>query len=189
MDNLLSDIAACRLCSDLPLGPRPTIQASPHATILMIGQAPGTKVHHSGIPWDDASGDRLRSWLNLSKDQLYDANRIAMMPMGFCYPGKLDKGGDKPPRPECAPHWHDRLRAAMPDIQLTLLIGSYAQTYYLKDNRHKTMRETIAHWRDYCAHGLIPLPHPSWRVVPFMKKNPWFETELLPFLRTEMARY
>lgn len=187
MDDLLRDIATCQHCTDLPLGPRPVVQASAAAKVLIIGQAPGTKVHKSGVPWDDASGERLRSWLGLTPSVFYDPQQIAIMPMGFCYPGKQSKGGDLPPRPECAPLWHKKIRENLPALQLTLLVGSYAQKYYLKDTGYNTMGETVAHWADYHAANIIPLPHPSWRVVNFIRKNPWFEDQLLPVVKGRIA--
>jgi len=157
------------------------------AKILIIGQAPGTKVHASGVPWDDPSGDRLREWMAVDSDVFYDDSRIAIMPMGFCYPGRLARGGDAPPRPECAPAWHERLRAALPAVELTLLVGSYAQNSYLAARRHKTMTETVRHWKDYLPE-FIPTPHPSWRTTFWLKKNPWFEDEVLPELRQRAVR-
>ncbi len=183
MENLLSQIRACQLCRDLPLGPRPVIRAQKSAKLLIIGQAPGTKVHETGIPWNDPSGNRLRDWLNLERDVFYDENQIAIMPMGLCYPGRLEKGGDKPPRPECAPAWHNKVREELKQIELTLLVGSYAQNYYLKGRQYKTMTETVKNWRDYLQDGFLPLPHPSWRVTNLIHKNPWFEAELVPQLR------
>ena len=185
---LLRDIRACRICEDhLPLGPRPVVIADKSAKILIIGQAPGTAVHASGVPWDDPSGDRLRDWMNLGKSEFYDPARIAIMPMGFCYPGRLPKGGDAPPRPECAPQWHERLRAQLPQIELTLLVGSYAQNHYLHDRRSKNMTETLRNWRDL-GPDLLATPHPSWRSGIWLKKNPWFEAEVLPVLRERVAK-
>ncbi len=147
--SLLKDVRACTHCADhLPLGPRPVLRISKTATLLIIGQAPGTRVHETGIPWNDRSGDRLREWLDVDKDTFYDEGRIAIMPMGFCYPGVDKNGGDAPPRPECAPLWHERLHAHLPNIKLTLLIGMYAQAYYLGDNRKRTMTETVKAWRE-----------------------------------------
>jgi len=146
--------------------------------LLIISQAPGTKVHETGIPWNDASGDRLRSWLNLDREKFYDSARIAIMPMGFCYPGRLPNGGDAPPRPECAPKWHESFLGLMPQIKLTLLIGSYAQTHYLGRG---TMTTRV---RNFAAHSkFFALPHPSWRTVGWEKRNSWFVTEVLPALR------
>jgi uracil-DNA glycosylase len=185
---LLDEIAACTACAaHLPLGPRPVVRASdPHAKILIIGQAPGTKVHASGIPWDDASGKRLRDWLGVTPEQFYDERRFAIMPMGFCYPGR-GKGGDNPPRPECAPLWHDRVRATLPNIKLTLLIGTYAQAHYLGNRRKATLGETVRSWRDYIDDGYLPLVHPSPRNQIWLKRNPWFEAEIVPYLRAHVA--
>ncbi len=186
-DALLQQIRACRICSaELPLGPRPVVRGTPDARILIIGQAPGTRVHASGIPWDDKSGERLRAWLNLTPEQFYDESRIAIMPMGFCYPGRDPKGGDLPPRAECALEWHDRLRRHFTDIQLTLLIGSYAQAHYLGNSVHRTMTETVFNWRSYLP-AFMPTPHPSWRTTFWLKKNPWFEAKVLPELQNRVA--
>jgi uracil-DNA glycosylase len=185
---LLNDVRGCTHCAaHLPLGPRPVVRLAPSATLLIIGQAPGTRVHHSGIPWDDKSGDRLRDWLAVDKNTFYDERRIAIMPMGFCYPGVDNKagkkGGDAPPRPECAPLWHAKLRAHLPNIKLTLLIGLYAQAYYLGKRRKNTMTETVKAWAEFQHDGFLPLPHPSWRNTGWLKKNPWFAAEVLPVLR------
>ena len=178
---------ACRECvAHLPLGPRPVVRAQTSARLLIIGQAPGTRVHESGVPWDDKSGERLRDWLAMPPEVFYDESRVAIMPMGFCYPGRLPRGGDAPPRPECAPLWHARLLAGMPNIALTLLVGQYAQGFYLGKARYKTLTETVAHWRDYLPEYL-PTPHPSWRTGGWQKRNPWFETDLLPVLRERVA--
>ncbi|MDV7339910.1 uracil-DNA glycosylase family protein [Terasakiella sp. A23] len=183
MEKLLTEIRACSLCKDLPLGPRPIIRAQKSSRLLIIGQAPGTKVHESGIPWNDPSGDRLRDWLGLDKDTFYDDSKIAIMPMGLCYPGKVEKGGDKPPRSECAPAWHDKVLKKLENVELTLLVGSYAQNYYLRKSKKKTMTETIHHWQDYLDQGFFVLPHPSWRVTNLIKKNPWLETEVFVELK------
>lgn len=186
LSDILQQIRACKVCADhLPLGPRPVIRASPSARLAIIGQAPGTRVHESGVPWDDRSGDRLRDWLSLDKPDFYDETNIAIVPMGFCYPGRDTNGGDSPPRPECAPLWHAPVLEHMPQIQLTLLVGSYAQKRYLGRQRKKTMTETVAAWRAYLPHYL-PLPHPSWRNTGWLKRNTWFETELVPDLRREI---
>ena len=178
---------ACRVCAaHLPLGPRPVLRAEPAARLMIIGQAPGTRVHETGIPWNDRSGLRLRDWLAMEEAVFYDAARVAIVPMGFCYPGVDAKGGDKPPRPECAPLWHPPLRAALPDVELTLLVGMYAQAQYLGKRRQKTLTETVRHWRDYLP-AFLPLPHPSWRNTAWLKKNPWFESELLPALRKRVG--
>ncbi|MEQ8195283.1 MAG: uracil-DNA glycosylase family protein [Rhodospirillales bacterium] len=188
LDKLLKEVRACRLCeAHLPLGPRPIIRASQTARILIIGQAPGTKVHNTGLSWNDASGDRLRDWLNVDRDTFYDERRIAIMPMGFCYPGRQNRGGDKPPRPECAPAWHGQVRKKLPNVELTLLVGSYAQKYYLGKNRRENMTATIRAWRDYLP-GYIVTPHPSWRTTIWLKDNPWFDKEVVPELREYVRR-
>jgi len=175
---------ACQLCAaDLPLGPRPTFRVSAAARLLIIGQAPGIKVHESGIPWNDPSGDRLRRWLNMDRTTFYDGTRIAIVPMGLCYPGRLAQGGDKPPRPECAPLWLDRFQRLMPHIRLTLLVGSYAQRHRLGPG---AMTERVRRFRDY-APTIIPLPHPSWRTTQWERSNPWFTETLLPTLQQAVA--
>ena len=180
---LLREVRACRVCAaDLPLGPRPVLRAKASARLLIIGQAPGTKVHESGIPWNDRSGDRLREWLQLDREVFYDEKRVAIMPMGFCYPGVDANGGDRPPRRECAPLWHMRVLQRLPNIELTLLVGSYAQKYYLGDDCEPTMTETVRGWHNHVPH-FIPMPHPSWRNIGWLKRNPWFDAELLPELR------
>jgi uracil-DNA glycosylase len=187
-DSCLAQVRACRTCeAHLPLGPRPVVRMAPGARLLIIGQAPGTKVHESGVPWNDASGDRLREWLNIDRDVFYDPSKVAIMPMGFCYPGRNPKGGDLPPRPECAPQWHDRLLGFLPDIRLTLLVGSYAQNRYLAETKSRTMTETVRDFRKHLDTGYLPTPHPSWRTNAWQKKNPWFDTELLPVLRDRAA--
>ena len=179
---LLTEVRACDLCApNLPLGPRPTLAAAPGAKILIIGQAPGTAVHATGIPWNDPSGGRLRGWLGVQPQDFYDASKFAIMPMGFCYPGRLHRGGDAPPRPECAPAWHEKMLAALPEIQLTVLIGMYAQNYYL-EARRRTLTETVTNWREF-GPEIIPTPHPSWRTTAWQKKHPWFEAELVPELQ------
>jgi len=183
---LLAEVRACRLCEQhLPHGPRPVVQADAEAKLLIIGQAPGRRVHETGIPWNDPSGDRLRDWLGLSRDVFYDAQRVAIVPTAFCYPGK-GKSGDLPPRPECAPAWHARLLAAMPKVELTLLIGRYAQEWYLRENAKATLTATVAAYEDYLPRYL-PLPHPSPRNQGWWKTNPWFEREVVPALRRRIA--
>ena len=183
LQHLLAEIRACRVCeAHLPLGPRPVLRAAATARVAIIGQAPGTKVHETGIPWNDASGQRLRDWLQLAPETFYDESRIAIIPTGFCYPGRDPRGGDMPPRPECAPLWQDRLFALLPRIEMILLIGSYAQAHHLGQARKRTMTETVMAFRDYLPRYL-PTPHPSWRTTHWQKKNPWFETDLLPVLR------
>ena len=187
---LLQDINSCTLCAgQLPLGPRPVVQAGTSARILIIGQAPGSRVHASGIPWDDASGKRLRQWLNIAHDVFYNPQQLAIMPMGFCYPGK-GKSGDLPPRPECAPQWHQALLQQLPQVSLTLLIGQYAQQYYLANTdfirQHRSLTARVQHWHQAPA-GFLPLPHPSPRNQIWLKKNPWFEQQLVPELQTRVA--
>ncbi len=184
--DLLGEVRQCRICeADLPLGPRPVLRAAPGARLLIIGQAPGTKVHASGVPWNDASGDRLRDWLRIDREKFYDAGQVAIMPMGFCYPGRLARGGDLPPRKECAPQWHERVLAHLPAVTLTLLVGQYAQAYYLGRRRKKTLTETVAAWRDYLPE-ILPTPHPSWRTTGWQTRNPWFDKDLLPVLRARV---
>ena len=179
---LLAEVRACRICeAHLPNPPKPVLRAAPSARLMIVGQAPGRRVHETGVPWNDPSGDLLREWLRLDRDAFYDRRRIAIIPAGFCYPGTGDSG-DLPPRPECAPHWHPRLRAALPDIRLTLLIGSYAQAYYLGTRRKKTLAETVRARGEYLPE-FFPLPHPSPRNRLWMKKNAWFDREALPQLR------
>lgn len=188
LGQLLSRIRACRVCAaSLPLGPRPVIRAEPTARVLIVGQAPGTRVHESGVPWDDRSGERLRDWLGLTPEVFYDSARIAIMPMGFCYPGRDAGGADNPPRPECAPKWHDKVLTELPNLELTLLVGSHAQARYLGPSRKKTMTETVRHWREY-APKYLPTPHPSWRTTHWLKKNPWFRTEIIPEIRRRLVR-
>ena len=179
---LLADVRACTLCAaHLPLGPRPVLQVHPSARILIAGQAPGSRVHATGVPFDDPSGDRLRDWMGIDKQTFYDASRIAILPMGFCFPG-TGNSGDLPPRPECAPAWRERLLATMPDIGLTLVIGQYAQAWHLKDRARATLTETTLAWRDF-GPTIIPLPHPSPRNNIWLKRNAWFIEELVPTLR------
>ena len=188
LERLLAHIRACRLCeAHLAAGARPVLRASVSARLLIVGQAPGARVHETGIPWDDASGNRLRQWLALDRETFYDESRIAIMPMGLCFPGTDPKGGDRPPRPECAPLWHSPVLAHLTAVRLTLLVGAYAQAYYLKERRQASMTATVACWRDYLPETL-PLPHPSWRNTHWLKQNPWFETEVLPELRARVAR-
>jgi uracil-DNA glycosylase len=183
LKQLLRDVRACQICAaTLPFGPRPVLQLASSARLVIIGQAPGSKVHQSGVPWDDASGDRLRDWLGLDRSVFYDAARVAIMPMGFCYPGAGQSGGDKPPRPECAPLWHERLLGFLPDVRLTLLIGQYAQRYYLTSKRKDSLTDTVRAFSE-CAPRFFPLPHPSWRSVVWMRNHPWFEEAVIPQLR------
>ncbi|OOG37808.1 uracil-DNA glycosylase [Rhodanobacter sp. C05] len=187
MDKLLSEIRACRICDvHLPLGPRPVLQASSTARLLIVSQAPGRKVHDTGIPFNDVSGDRLRTWLSIDRDTFYDASRIAIVPMGFCFPG-TSRSGDLPPRPECAPTWHPRLLPLLKQVRLTLVIGQYAQGGILGVPRGTRLTDTVQAWREHLAHGHLPLPHPSPRNRLWLVRNPWFETELLPLLRERVA--
>ena len=178
-------IAGCTLCAaHLPHGPRPVVQFSPRSRIVIIGQAPGSRVHASGIGWDDDSGDRLRGWLGLERERFYDPDIVAQVPMGFCYPGKAS-GGDAPPRRECAPTWHDRVLDLLPHDRLTLLVGMYAQHRYLPATRKLTMTERV---RRAFEHGpFVPLPHPAWRSRIWMAKHPWFEADTLPRVRQLVA--
>jgi uracil-DNA glycosylase len=185
-DRLMAEVRACTICAPhLPLGARPVLRGLPTARLLITSQAPGTKVHETGLSFNDRSGDRLREWLGTDRDTFYDERRIAILPMGLCYPGRYAAGGDLPPRPECAPLWHARLRAAWPAIELTLLVGSYAIDYYLKDRPQKGMTDTVRAWRDFLP-KFLPLPHPSWRTVAWEARNPWFAAEVLPELRRRL---
>jgi uracil-DNA glycosylase len=182
LDALLARIDRCRLCaSSLPHEPRPVLRAHADARLLVVGQAPGRKVHESGVPWDDASGRRLREWMGIDADTFYDASRVAIVPMGFCYPGKAGSG-DAPPRPECRATWHPRLLPLLPNVGLTLLIGQYAQAHFLGSRRKANLTATMRAWRGYLPTHL-PLPHPSPRNIAWFKANPWFEGEVLPTLR------
>ncbi|EGR7968689.1 uracil-DNA glycosylase family protein [Vibrio vulnificus] len=184
LELLLTQIRACQVCaSALPLGANPVVQAHSEAKILIIGQAPGTKVHHTSIPWNDASGNRLRAWLDIEKQTFYDPKQIAIMPMGFCYPGQ-GQSGDLPPRKECAPLWHEALLKHLPNIELTLLIGQYAQNRYLS-NKPKTVTETVQNWQAWLP-DYLPLPHPSPRNTLWLRKNPWFEEQTVPYLRQQV---
>lgn len=185
LDTLLTEVRACRLCEHhLPLGPRPVLVAHRQARILVVGQAPGTKVHQSGIPFDDASGERLRQWMGLDRSAFYDPLLVAFLPMGFCYPGR-GTSGDLPPRPECAPAWRAKLLAQLPHIKLNLLVGQYAQAWHLGAQRKTTLTETVRAWHDY-GPATLPLPHPSPRNNIWLKRNPWFELEVVPVLRAQV---
>ncbi len=180
--DLLREIRACTICAPfLPHGTRPIVAASESARVLIIGQAPGAKVHASGIPWNDASGNRLRSWLDVDNATFYDDAKIALVPMGFCFPGR-GPSGDLPPRPECVAHWHRDLLAHMPHVRLTVLIGQYAQRFGLGAAYGPTLTDTLLRWRDF-GPTVIPLPHPSPRNIAWFKRNPWFEADVLPALR------
>jgi uracil-DNA glycosylase len=182
---LLAEVRACTLCAAY-LEPRPVLRAASTARLLIVGQAPGRRVHDTGIPWNDPSGDRLRDWLGLDRAAFYDEGRIAILPAGLCFPG-TGRNGDLPPRPECAPRWHPPLRALLPDIRLTLLIGQYAQAYYLGERRKATLTDTVAAWREYLPEFMV-LPHPSPRNQLWLKRNPWFAADLLPELRARVSR-
>lgn len=193
LDAIAAAIPGCRICVEQPLGkplahePRPVAVLSSTARIVICGQAPGTRVHESGRPFTDPSGDRLREWMGVGEAVFYDPARLAIVPMGFCFPGLDAKGGDLPPRRECARHWHDRVFAAMPQVELVLAVGLYAQAYHLRERRAKTLTDTVRNWREIVAATgsptILPLPHPSWRNNAWIKKNPWFASALLPFLR------
>lgn len=186
MEKLLSEIRDCTVCSEhLPLGPRPIVSAHLKSRIAIIGQAPGTKVHKTGIPWDDPSGRQLRTWLGVSDKEFYDEELFALIPMGFCYPGK-GKSGDLPPRKECAPLWHESLFERMSELQLIITIGIYSQSYYLKEDKKKNLTETVRAYHEY-AKTYFPLPHPSPRNRFWLTKNPWFESDVLPELRELVA--
>ena len=183
---LQRDIAACTHCAEhLPAGPRPVVRFSSSARILIIGQAPGSKVHASGVPWDDNSGERLREWTGIARADFYDAAKVALMPMGFCYPGK-GKSGDLPPRPECAPLWHEAILKFLPKQRLTLLVGSYAQAYYLSEYGKLSLTEKVEAFETFLPTH-FPLPHPSWRSTIWLKQNPWFERDALPALRAKVS--
>ncbi len=194
---LLCDIRACRVCRDTPRGaalphePRPVLRVSETARICICSQAPGTRVHASGAPFTDPSGDRLRAWMGVTPEEFYDTRRIAIVPMGFCFPGLNAKGGDLPPRAECAPAWRQPLFAALPRFELILLVGHHAQRWHLGSKVKASLTETVANWRDYARGGTpryLPMPHPSWRNNGWLKQNPWYEAELVPFLRCEVTR-
>jgi uracil-DNA glycosylase len=201
-DRLLAEVRACRTCIDAPTGkplphePRPVVRAQRSAVIAVCGQAPGTRVHASGLPFDDPSGVRLRAWMDVTSEQFYDDRHVAFLPMGFCFPGLDAQGGDLPPRRECALRWRSKLIADLPDLQLMLLVGQYAQRWHLSERFGKPWRsnlsQTVAAWRelidDERQPSMIPLPHPSWRNNTWLKANPWFEAELVPFLRTHVAK-
>lgn len=198
VSRLAREIAACRLCLENPSGrplphePRPVVRPSATARLAICGQAPGTRVHASGVPFTDPSGDRLRDWMGIDADTFYDQSKIAIIPMGFCFPGQDAKGGDLPPRRECALTWHDRLFAAMPQLELVLAIGQYAQAYHIGAQRKNSLTDTVAAWREIWDRDIsprvLPLPHPSWRNSAWLKRNPWFEADVLPLLRAEVAR-
>ncbi len=199
LDLLLGEIRACRVCYEAPRygkalahEPRPVLQVSPNAPICIAGQAPGARVHASGRPYSDASGVRLRSWLGVDETIFYDVDKIAVVPMGFCFPGYDAAGSDLPPRRECAEIWHDRLFGQLPNLKLILLVGGYAQRWHLaRDMTQSGVTETVRRWREIYLRNepprMIPLPHPSWRNTGWLKRNPWFEAELLPVIKAEVA--
>lgn len=186
LDQAVTAARACRLCADvLPLGPRPVLHVDAAARLLIASQAPGTKVHETGLSFNDASGERLRDWLGIDRATFYGNRRLAIMAMGLCYPGRDAKGGDKPPPRRCAPTWHPRIRPLLPHVELTLLVGSYAQRFYLGARAKPSLDATVAAWRDYLPE-FLPLPHPSWRNTGWLKRNPWFEAEVVPDLRARV---
>jgi len=186
LDQILCEVRACTLCAaHLPLGPRPVVRLDARQRVLITGQAPGTRVHATGLPWNDPSGERLRAWMNLDREQFYDISRYGVMAMGFCYPGK-GKGGDLPPRTECAPLWHPQLRPLLPELRLTLMIGRYAHLHYL-DAKRETLEQTVRRWREHLPRGYFPLPHPSPRNTLWLKQRPWFDAEIVPALREALA--
>ena len=188
LEAVLADIAACRACAgELPHAPRPVVMVAPKTRLLICGQAPGRKVHESGAPFTDASGDRLRDWLGIGYEQFYADPRIGVAAMAFCFPGTNPKGGDFPPPKRCAELWRPRLLSSLQDVELTLLVGSYAQDWALGDRAKVSMTETVRAWRDYLP-GYLPLPHPSWRNTGWLKRNPWFEAEVVPWLRATVKR-
>lgn len=199
LQRLVTEITNCRICIESPRGkplphqPRPVLRVRKMARLAIAGQAPGTRVHASGKPFDDPSGERLRDWMGVTPKEFYDARRVAIIPMGFCFPGLDAKGSDLPPRRECAAAWRSPLFDALPNLDLILLVGLYAQRWHLGSRAEKSMTDTVAHWRHYLKAGakgprLLPLPHPSWRNTHWLKKNPWFSDELVPVLRREVRR-
>ncbi len=198
LESLAAQIRGCRICLEcpektpLPHEPRPVLHVSSTARLCIAGQAPGTRVHKSGIPFDDPSGDRLRAWMGIDRDVFYDQSRLAIVPMGFCFPGLDNKGGDLPPRRECAPKWRADIFALLPQIELILVIGQYAQKWHLGRDRKKTLTATVREWQNCVNREVhprcLPLPHPSWRNTGWLKKNPWFEAEILPYLKKEVGR-
>lgn len=183
---LIAEIRACALCPDLPLGPKPIFQLGRQARVLIVGQAPGRLTHAAGLPFDDVSGDRLRDWMGIDRATFYDPALIAALPMGLCYPG-TGKGGDLPPRPACAAHWRHRLLDWLAGVRLTLVIGRYARDWHLPDEAKQPVTATVARWRDFAPMGIMPMPHPSPRNNRWLRLNPWFETELVPALRRQVA--
>jgi uracil-DNA glycosylase len=187
LDDVLSDIAACRACAgELPHEPRPVVRVSAETRLLICGQAPGRRVHESGLPFDDRSGDVLRGWMGVDRETFYGHPALGVAAMAFCFPGTDPKGGDYPPPPRCAELWRTRLLGALPKVELTLLVGSYAQRWKRPEAKGRAMTETVAGWRDFLPYA-IPLPHPSWRNTGWLKRNPWFEDEVAPYLRLRVA--
>jgi len=185
LDAVMAAARACTVCAaHLPLGPRPVLRGEATARLLVLSQAPGTRVHETGLSFNDRSGDRLRAWMGIDRETFYDERRVAVLPMGFCYPGRYAEGGDLPPRPECAPLWHPKLLAAFPRLALTLLVGAFAIDYYLDEPQ--SMTATVADWRRYLPR-YFPMPHPSWRTTQWERNNPWFAEELLPDLQRRVA--
>jgi len=183
LDRIMAEVRGCTLCEkELPLGPRPVVRGRAEAPILIVGQAPGIKVHETGLPWNDPSGDRLREWLDVDRDCFYDESRFAIIPMGYCYPGRHPRGGDLPPRTECAEIWLPQLLAHLPRIQLTILAGQYAQKHYLGSRAPKTLTATVRAWREYWP-DYCPLPHPSFRNNHWIATHPWFSDQVIPALR------
>lgn len=186
-DQLLARVRDCRLCAaEMDHEPRPVLRGRPSARLLIAGQAPGMRVFKTGIPFNDPSGDRLRQWLGIGRETFYDEERIAILPMGFCYPGTFERGGDRPPRPECAPAWRADLIRGLPEIRLTVAIGAYAQAWHLGPRARGSLTETVGDFRAYLPE-VFPLPHPSWRNNAWLSRNPWFSTEALPALRAAVA--
>ena len=196
--NLAEEIANCTICIDRPLStplphaPRPVVRLSGTARLCIAGQAPGLRVHESGMPFTDPSGDRLRDWMGVTSEEFYDQSRLAIVPMGFCFPGYDAKKSDLPPRRECVQAWHDRIFSLMPQLELILVIGQYAQAYHMGNSRKKSLTETVANWRETFnekrSPKILPLPHPSWRNTGWLKKNPWFSEQVLPLLKNEVHR-
>lgn len=186
LEKLLGDIRACTICTGLPLGPKPLLQADSPAQILIVGQAPGSKTHEKGRPFDDVSGKRLREWLGVTEEQFYDPRLFAIIPMGFCFPG-TGKGGDMPPRPECAPAWRAPLLQALPNIKLTLVLGQYAMNWHLEERKSRTLTETVKRWQEFWP-DYLPLPHPSPRNIRWFKANPWFEADVIPVLQDRVSK-
>jgi uracil-DNA glycosylase len=186
-DRLLAEVRACTVCeAHLPLGPRPILRGRPSARLLIISQAPGIRVYETGLSFNDRSGDRLRAWIGIDRDTFYDEARVAVMPIGFCYPGRDARGGDLPPRPECAPLWHAQLRQFFTGVELTLLVGRYAIEYYLPRLKRCSVTEILQRWRDFLPEFFM-LPHPSWHTIRWLRDNPWFENEAVPELRRRVA--